>query len=31
MFDVRPGIGYFEGKVLHLLVSIIMTIGVCAV
>jgi len=31
MFDIGPGIGYFEEKVLHLPLSIIMTIGVFAV
>ena len=31
MFDVGLGIGYFKEKVLHLLVSMIMIIGVFAV
>ena len=31
MLDIGPGIGYFEGKVLHLRVSLIMVIGVFAI
>ena len=31
MFDIEPRMRYFEEKVLHLLVSIIMIIGVFAI
>jgi hypothetical protein len=31
MFDIGLGIGYFEEKVLHLLVSVLMIIGVFAI
>ena len=31
MFDIEPRMRYFDGKVLHLLVSIIMIIGIFAV